>query len=385
MSLEDRVADYIGQNNIPASIVLDDTFQDAAVKHVRMMSAVQLRKFATTKTVTGGTGLDVSGSIVIEVHKDGYPSLLFPPSWKGRLTDSNSLFEATTQSPGHYFEDNNVFVEPSGGQALVIDYPVIDADVDTEIPILPDDLEVATIIYVAMHVLNRDLQDEIADITTSITLPAAPTLTSYPAVPTITIAATTVTPTTISALPSPPVYNAPTKPTLTTNYSDLDTRITDDDVEVAGVILQEIQTQLTEYARDIDQAVAEFQANNADYQREADRILEQARVTLQEEIKQADTTLTEEVQQAQIDLSLYSAEVNSVTQENAALLRQYQIDTEAEIQRVQTEIRGTIAIVETEQRMITNLRYLYEQYLQPYMQNPNDTTADARIARGQFS
>lgn len=337
MALEDRVADYIGANNIPATVDLDAALQDATVKHLRILSPQQQRKYATEKAVADPGGLDISDSVLVEANKSGYPSIMFSANWKGRLSDSDSIYEATDQSPAHYFEDNKVFVVPGGGSALVIDYPTIDSTTDTSIGVLPDDLEVATIILTAIHVLNRDITDDLSNVATSLNLPAAPTLTSYPTAPT---------------LPTPPTYSDPTKPDLTTNYSDLDTRISDDDVEVAGVIIQEIQTQLAEYQRDVEEAIGEYNADVSNYQTELSG-----------------------------DLEVYSSEVQQIASENSELLQQYQTDTQAEISRVQTVAQAITAVTETKFKQIQTLQALYQQYLQPYMSEaPNDATGNGRIA-----
>lgn len=368
MALEDRVAAYIGANNLPGNTDLDEFLKNGTAKHLRYLSPAQQRQYATEVTVSDSTGYDLSNNILVDVDKGGYPSVEVPSNWSARITDSDSLFEATDESPAHYVSEGTLHVEPGGGTARILTLPDVDADTDTEIAVLPPDLETATVIYGAIQVLNSNLADAVADVVDTLTLPTAPTLTSYPSQPSPTLsAAPTVSATSVGTLPTPPSYSAPSKPTdLSTDYDAFDTREDDDDVEVAQTILGKIQSELEEYGLDVKNSVTGFQADLEDFNREVDRLIQQAQITLQEAIKDADLSLQQDIEEYRLTLQEYQAEVQAVTAENQNLLAEFNTETQAEINRYSAELQGALGLVDAELKQISQLLTEYQSIMQPY-------------------
>src|SRR5699024_8362287 len=82
-----------------------------------------------------------------------------------------------------------------------------------------------------------------------------------------------------------PTYSAPSKPSgLTSDYTDTDTRITDDDVEIASTIISKIQSEMREYATDVQEAVERYGGDIGKWESENRLKLEQYGLELQDAV-----------------------------------------------------------------------------------------------------
>lgn len=226
-TFKSRIEEYVGTTSDDTA--LTNWLTQGATFHVRLLTPDQLYRYASEQSVSA-SGFTIGDSIILEVDKSGNPSTQYPPNFKGRLTDSGSIHKATEFSPAHILRGGKLFVYPDGGTALTVDMPSV-AFGDTEIDVLPPDLEGATALYAALQFLVSELSSDLANVSNTLSLGNVPTL---------------------------PV--APTKSSLTSDYSDVDTRLTDDDIELSQGRLKKIETRLGEFARDIQKYSSEVQA-----------------------------------------------------------------------------------------------------------------------------
>lgn len=406
-TFKSRIEEYVGTTGDDTA--LSNWLTQGARLHVRIMPMQQLIKYASDTAVPTG-GLAVANTVVLSVDKDGAPSTQYPSNMRVRLSDTNSIHNATAFSPAHVIHAGKIYVFPDGGNAETVELPDVLAT-DESISVLPKDLEDATVLYAAIQQLQKYLSDDYSSISVSFTLPTEPTLQSYPTAPTITITGSSVTPTTISdfgtapsytsptavTINASPTYSAPSKPSgLTSDYSDTDTRITDDDVEIASTIISKIQSEIREYATDVQEAVEHYggdidkwesenqlkleqyglelqdalnsfnEANTA-YQAEIQKNIQQAQITLTEQ--QADATLEQqaEIEQAQSDLQKYAAQVQAIAQENVGLISDYSQQVAAQINKIRAEIEGYVAKGSYLLNVINSLRSEYQTLLSPYI------------------
>lgn len=170
-----------------------------------------------------GTGVDVTNKRVLRAHKDGYPVEWLDPTLRTRL-------EAVSYGkPGAYELANKVYVVPEGGTVVTLAYPDFNrADSEGDLSI-PDMLLDVIVTKTAINVLAAMMKDIRDGYGTAVTLPTAPTPPNAPSFAAADITAAVPTATPIAALPSAPVYNAPSldsKPTAPTiSALDLTTKV----------------------------------------------------------------------------------------------------------------------------------------------------------------
>lgn len=388
-----RIEDYVGP--FSDTQALSDWLTAGARLHLRLLPKSKLQEYTEDLTDPDGNGVLIGDNLVLSVSKSGYESIGFPASMRARITDSDSLYLATAKSPAHYIHEGKLFVKPGGGSAEVVPMPTVLHSNES----LPVDIEDATVLYAALQALQSNINDAISNIAADPTFPAAPSLTAYPSPPDLTVVSSSVTATTIEALPSPPnyssqippsapSYSSPSKPSLSGNYSGMDSAITDDDFVKAKSIVDEITTQLNEYSKDIEEAiskyandireyseiyslniqneVADFNSENADFQREVDRLIEQARISLQEELKTAEISQRNVIEQERLDLQLYANQVQQVASENSGILDKYAREVQAVAEETRVELEAAAGKVQTLIESSKSLRMEYQIILAGY-------------------
>jgi len=228
----------------------------------------------------------------------------------------------------------------------------------------------------------------------SISIPTAPTPPTAPAFTFTPATAGSVAATTLGTLPAAPSYTGPTNLTdlitmtsgtigssgiggdqtdESTWFSVLSQQIeNEEDPELAAASLQKIAQYINVLQYGIQDAIAAFNAENADFQREVDRILLEANIDLQEAIAQAREdgetsrfnalqTLAEQVQEYEMRVRIYQAEVqgyqaevqgaveawradeleakiNYYLREYQVVLNQFQLDIQNEAQEFNAEL-----------------------------------------------
>jgi hypothetical protein len=190
------------------------------------------------------------------------------------------------------------------------------------------------------------------------------------------IIAPTVSPITIDALPTAPVYTPPVITTTGTDSTTLDLTKLDtaawtaadydfddenidplkwfqlagdfiqneEDPELAQAQLQKISTYIQAYQAAMQSRLHTFNDQNVDFQAGLQRNLEQARINMQDAQKEADLTLqatiqdyTLELQRYQTEIQEYGATVNQLVQKNQGEIAAWQTESSLTIQLFQAE------------------------------------------------
>ena len=270
--------------------------------------------------------------------------------------------EATATDPAWYIEDGALTVIPTpdgnGARIKYRNYQSFNAGSDdayditkssvTEVPNLPIKARHAVILFVSTRVMHRkiveidsalpsDLASPVVEVIT-VSLPTLGTLPAVPVVPSISSqsiddfssAAPTYTPPVFSApdlgtvdsmnlpvVPAVPTLssNAITTPTLPTytgpvmapDFSQVSTYFdTDEDTELAGSKIQQIQAQIAEFQANVQNSLNTYNKENAVFQ-----------AALQENTQEAqllDAHEARKLQKYQAEVSTYQAEVNKEVQ-----------------------------------------------------------------------
>lgn len=211
MALQDRVADLSG-----VSVSTSDANQwiaDGTRDLINVLPAPALSMVSEVKT-DSGSGVEIESPKVLGATKAGRPAREVPANAKASLTDAGSLHQATDFSPAFYREAGKVYVVPGGGEVYVPKFPSVDASADA-IDGFPDELEHLAVVYAAAQAVRTEIAD--------------------------------------------------THSSLTISKTDLDTRIDDDDSEMAGVELQKLQQILQEETETIAALQKQLQALNQQY------------------------------------------------------------------------------------------------------------------------
>ena len=169
------------------------------------------------------------------------------------------------------------------GQNWAEEYPHAQVDVDTAIT------AIAT---------NVNLANGVFD---GITVPPTP-----PASP--SFSTPDISSTFVSNQGTPPQYVPPVM--ITPEFSTVDTLIeTDEDIELAGVKIQEISAQISEYSSELQNRLNVFNEENAEYQGKLQEAIQQAQINAQEAQQEANLLLQKEQQEYASNLQKFSAEV----------------------------------------------------------------------------
>jgi hypothetical protein len=106
----------------------------------------------------GSTGASLDGALLLGAAKSGRVAVQWPLERKGELSDTDSLYEASSFSPRFYIERNRVYVLPGGGTVYIITVPNITAST-SNIDSLPEQFGEIACLYAAMRVLLNAMQD----------------------------------------------------------------------------------------------------------------------------------------------------------------------------------------------------------------------------------
>jgi hypothetical protein len=289
-SLSGTVADHTD-----ADIWLTDGANDV-IRRIQRMNPSMLHQCAVATAVTS-SGLALTGSdIVVDVHRGSFASHEIAASDRYKAGLSTSLFYVTERNPVHYRRGGTLYILPAPGvvssEADVVTPPTV-LHSDSAITHFPSEMVYLTTLYAAM-------ENTIAQMSTALatTVPTAPTLQDV-----------SVT------LPTAPTYTKPTESLFGTAYGVVTTHLdTDEDPELAGVKLGQVDAALKKWATDIQDELNEFSKENAVFQATIQKLLEEARLNLTED---------------QIAVSKYAHQVDSysaqLTSKIGSLRAQYDI------------------------------------------------------------
>ena len=226
-TLKAKVESYVGTLSAGETTNLVDFIVHSSAKLMSSLPAPILYPFSTKTTVTGD-GLTVQNKRIFGVEGvNGYSAREVPASDRLRYTGSTSLFKASDNDPVFWVMDGKVYIQgataitggTTSGYCHLLAFPTtVTVASDTSITGLPLPLERLAIIDSAIQVLSYRANEKLK--------------TSMPA-----------------ALD------------LSTQYSELDTDLdTEEDIELAGAKIQEIQIRITEYSAKVQSLVGDYSA-----------------------------------------------------------------------------------------------------------------------------
>jgi hypothetical protein len=339
--------------------------------------------FATTITLDGSPStVTVDSGVVLNVWREnGTASQLEGASEidaanRHRATDTESLFYRSKFNPGWYWAGNIVNVVPapssSGDEATVkyVGYDETIAHGSTTIVDFPNQYEHLVVLYAAIQSVMAYLSSIEDSLPEDLALPVIPTVptistisASAPVAPvlstsSVTFAESTTYTAPVISLPAFPTLtwdlpSAPIAPALSSNaigslgtvptytppvsspdIAGIDTYATDDDPELAGVIRDKANVQISKYQVDIQNELNKFNKENSIYQSTVQKALQDAEMESKDE-NQALQKFANEVQ-------LYTTEINKVVTSNQSQFSEWQVESALLVQKYQAELQNSV-------------------------------------------
>lgn len=289
----------------------------------------------------------------------------------GRIIDSNSIYYATNRSPVYIYNNGTLYIYANGGtiegNASAITYPSIlfgDASVSN----YPLSLVPAVILYASIQATIQNINSKILLIDNlSFNFPVVP---STPVTPNFNY--NSVTDPTISSTIITPVTPIPayTPPTFGGSYANIDTRLTvNDDYEIAHGYIEEINSQLNQYAEDIQNSYHQYEADNTVYQTTLQINIEQARLTQQRLIEISQETTSIELQNASKELEADIAEYSATLQLFQTNFSIYSIQVDEEVKRVTTYISKYVEEINSLNGLLKSLQDEYASIIKNFISN----------------
>jgi hypothetical protein len=292
-----QIEDLIG--SVGDDTLISSSIQDVGAEIISVAPLSKLKDVTKNTAITSG-GLSIGAKKIIAVDKGDYTAREIPATDKARYKSTASIYAGSDTSPVFYVEGQSIFVigaaatgETSGTLHFVPIVPTSNGTADIvhgsdSIEHFPKEAIRLLVVGGAMRCLHRMISD-IKFSTMSLPVnPSPPSLSSN----------------SISFTTTAPVYTAPL---VAPSFSTVDTYIaTDEDVELAGIKIQEINTQISEYQANIQNQLNIFNDANVEYQAELQRAIENARLSSQDDAQL--------LQKYQLEVQDYQGLVNAEVQ-----------------------------------------------------------------------
>ena len=284
----------IDGSSSPTQTELSQFLKDGVVDVINKLVKTDKAAAMTLGTITteNGSGTIIDGDIIDVWGSDGtndHPAQLVPSSVGKRAVDTSSLLYRSKYNPYYYREGKRVIVKPDGGSVLHVTYPSVAYDQET-IYNVPNQYISLIMIYASIKSLGNALSAKSkTDLSINALVPVPPNLSDS----SITL------PTNI------PLFSAPTS---AMTYTNIDTYIdTEEDIELAGSKMQEMNLKLQEYQANIQKNLNTFNASNAQYQAGIQKALQEGQLKSQDDVQK--------VQKYSAELQRYTGEVQKEVQE----------------------------------------------------------------------
>ena len=432
-TFQTRIEDLIG--TVGDTTLITNSIQEVGSQIINTLPSDKLTQSSKTADITS-SGLTVEDKKILAVDKGDLPAREIPSVEKLRFNSTGSIYAATDTDPVFYIEDKKVYVYGAAGSGAtsgtlhyVPKIPTSDgstaiiysASATSNFPVEAEDL---LVLGGAVKCLQRILSDKTSSLPSDISEPSLPvspatpnspsfvysnasvsditqpivaiadmaTLTeSAPSYlpPTLTLgSAPTISDLTItSTAPSVPVvvsnsvsFNATaptyTAPVASPSFSTVDTFIsTDEDIELAGAKIQEINSQISEYQANIQNQLNVFNDSNVEYQANFQKAIKDA------ELSQADDAQV--LQKYQAELQAYQAnvakEVQQYQQNLEGDLRVWQAERQTDLQKYSADIQNAL-------NLFNEKNVVYQQDIQRKVQNlQKDSQVAIQNAQQEFT
>ena len=311
-TLKSRVEDLVGA--ITDTDALSQWLMNGAKIVINLMPEDVLEENSVAVSVTAG-GLATGEYRIHSGNKNGYNARRLPANMRAKVQDATSIHYALPTDPAMIIYNGKVYIFPSGGTLLKVNYPTIISTTATTAG-LQSKFDQIIVYYAAIqHLLGTmilnlndllDLEDNLPTVPTTISAPSF-------SVSNISISDLDIYPE-VDAL-TPPTF---TKPTFGGDFATLSTPLdTNQDIELASGHINRLKTYLEKFGIDIQNEVNEFNKEYAKFKAD----LEVALVNLDKSIKVAVQNQNKELQleieeyrstlsKYQADIGKYQAEVN---------------------------------------------------------------------------
>lgn len=308
-TIKTQIEDLIG--SVGDDTLITDSALNTARDIVNITPSEKLSFFLSkSASITNATATQVEYRNNISVFRGGIECIEVNKGMETKVDDSSSMFYATIDNPVYIMDNAGITIKPdpstAPNNAFIYSITIPTVAQDTSIPLtgFPDNAEPLLIYGTAIKCAQRLLADKRAVNTNapaSPTLLSAPSITNLPNAPAIdsisnvALDFTNIAPSYISpmfsvpsyptldnlTLPSPPaapsislqsasnISNPPTYngPVVAPDYADAENWINvEEDDTMASARINLINTKLTEYNSDLQNALNVFNKENAEYQ-----------------------------------------------------------------------------------------------------------------------
>jgi len=394
-----QIEDLIG--SVGDDVALTSWLNDGGKELINIMPLHLLSLCASQSTFTStavGSEAETlnTGKILNVFRNDGdidQPCREVSSSMKGRVSDSSEMQYASITDPVYYIENNKINALPDGGSCKYseVQYPAFDTsgsgtnvDIDdandTTVPNFPDEAEYLLVLYAAIKGLQRKMSDKTSSLPSDIALPVISASPSAPSFDTGAISVSSSSPAytkpifsaptlgtvdsiVLPVLPTVPSVSAqsvtitgtaPTYagPTSVPDFATVNTYIdTNEDIELAQVKIQEVNSQLNEFNSNIQNSLNNFNDANVEYQAKLQKDIQDAQLS--------DSNEARKLQKYQAEVSSYQAEVNTeiqkwVNEEWNQNFQKYQQDYGSKLQQYNTDLQNELNEFNKEQTVFQN-------------------------------
>ena len=395
-SFKTQVEDLIG--SVGDDNLITQALIDTGTKIIKLMPSAKLRKSSDESNITS-SGLAIDNRKVLQVHKDSYPAKEVSYTDVARNKDSGSIYYSTAVDPVYYYKGEKVYIvsagsETSGKLIYVPKQPTGDGtnlitSASSSTQYFPLEAESVMVLGACLMCLQRLMADKTSNLPNdipSVSLPSSPTTPSAPSF-TYTNASVSdiiqplINVSDMSALTAAaPEYK---QPVVGLDFGKVKSFIdTDEDVELANVKLQEINTQISKHSADIQNALNEFNEDNTVYQENVNRTIQNfnkdiqiAMQNAQQEfnskksildkdiqlnLQNAINSFQKDVQEYQSSLSKYSADIQKYQAETGSKIQNYSMD----MQNFSAKIQKIVADYQWKQGQYAQLKAEFTEGLQ---------------------
>ena len=384
MSFKTEIEDLIG--SVGDDTLISNAIQDIGSEIVNVLPYEKLMKICKTTSISG-SGTNTSTFKVLAVDKSDYFAKEIPSMDKARYKNTGSIYAGSDTSPVYYFENQSIFVigSASGGETTgtlhyVPRIPTSDGSTaiahgDTGTEHFPKEAEPLLVTGGAVRCLQRLLADKSANLPTDInepTLPVSPTsptlssnsvtfsqtapsyvmplltlensrslisdLTFSAVSPTVPV----LTSNSVSFSTTPPAYISPV---FSPSFGTVDSFIsTDEDVELASIKIQEINSQINDFQANIQNQLNVFNDANTEYQAELQKAIQNAQLSQSDDVQK--------LQKFSNEIQLYQAQVGKEVQEyqqnTDADIRLWTAERQTDLQKYSNDIQNALNVFNVE-------------------------------------
>ena len=364
-----------------------DWMTDGAREIINILPPKLKEKCSQITALTDGSGTDMDGfgDILHVTRETGNTTTIYAPCrripsmYGGMAEDSSSLmYYGTATDPVYWIESNSsdhskLFIKPDptasqDAKIYHIGYPSFttgdtetwDIAQKTTITNFPDEAEYLVVLYAAIKVLQNKMNEKSrADLSLDSVLPPIPPTPSFT---TPTIGDVTISPTLLTNLGTPPIYNSQI---VAPDFADANTWLnTEEDSEMVASRVQIIQGQIQDFQAKVQNELNVFNKENIEYQAKLQEAVQQAQIDSQKASQQAQLDSQDAQQEASLLLQKETQEYANKLQKYSAEVSGYQAEVGKKVQEFQQNFQKDSQEYQWLQSQQVKLQQDYNQGIQ---------------------